>query len=280
MLTLKGEQLPPRLRHLPQPPKQLFLEGNLAEPLGRPCVGIVGSRKLTPYGRHVTATLARQLAEQGITVISGLALGVDSIAHQAALDGKGVTVAVLPASVEEVYPASHRRLARDIVAGGGALISEYPKGTAALRGNFIARNRLIAGLSDVLVITEAALKSGSLHTARFALEQGKDILAVPGPITSPTSEGTNNLLKAGAAPVTGIDDILRALHIEPNAAKRVVTGDTDAEQAILDLLQAGVGDGHELQSRSGLDITIYNQSLTMLEIQGKIRPVGADNWSL
>jgi DNA processing protein len=213
-------------------------------------------------------------------VVSGLALGVDSVAHQAALDAGGGTIAVLPSSVEEVYPASHRQLARDIVAEGGALVSEYPKGTPTLRGNFIARNQIIAGLSDVLLVTEAALRSGSLHTARFALEQGKDVLAVPGNISSATSEGTNNLIKTGAALVNGVDDVLRALKIEPASAQKTIKGDTEAEQMILDLIRSGISDGNELQLRSRLDITIYNQSLTMLEIQGKVRPVGANNWSL
>jgi DNA processing protein len=135
-------------------------------------------------------------------------------------------------------------------------------------------------LSDVLLVTEAALKSGSLHTARFALEQGKDVLAVPGNITSATSEGTNNLLRAGAALVTGVDDVLRALKLEPTANKTVITGDSEAEQTIIELLRSGISDGNELQVQSELPITIYNQSLTMLEIQGKIRPMGANHWSL
>ena len=280
MLTLRNNEIPERLQRLAQPPKQLFIEGDIEPLLERPCVGIVGSRKLSHYGRQVTEQLARHLAAQGIVVISGLALGVDSVAHQAALDAGGGTIAVLPGSVEEVYPASHRQLARDILAKGGALVSEYPKGTPTLRANFIARNQIIAGLSDVLLVTEAALKSGSLHTARFAMEQGKDVLAVPGNVSSATSEGTNNLIKSGAALVTSVDDILHALKIESKTAQQTVKGDTEAEQIIIDLIRQGVRDGNELQQRSQLDITIYNQSLTMLEIQGKIRPIGANNWSL
>jgi len=280
MLTLRNNEIPERLQRLAQPPKQLFIEGDIEPLLERPCVGIVGSRKLSHYGRQVTEQLARHLAAQGIVVISGLALGVDSVAHQAALDAGGGTIAVLPGSVEEVYPASHRQLARDILAKGGALVSEYPKGTPTLRANFIARNQIIAGLSDVLLVTEAALKSGSLHTARFAMEQGKDVLAVPGNVSSATSEGTNNLIKSGAALVTSVDDILHALKIESKTAQQTVKGDTEAEQIIIDQIRQGVRDGNELQQRSQLDITIYNQSLTMLEIQGKIRPIGANNWSL
>jgi DNA processing protein len=280
MLTLKTADLPPRLQQISSPPQQLFVRGELTPLLGRPCVGIVGSRKVSSYGRQVTERLARELAGQGVIVVSGLALGIDSLAHRAALDAGGGTIAVLPGSVEEVYPSSHRQLASEIVDRGGALVSEYPKGTPTLRANFIARNRLIAGLSDVLLVTEAALKSGSLHTARFALEQGKDVLAVPGSITSETSEGTNNLLRAGAALVTSVDDVLQALKLEPSANEKMIKGDTEAEQMIIDLLRTGVSDGHELQLQSELPITLYNQSLTMLEIKGLVRPTGANHWSL
>jgi DNA processing protein len=243
-------------------------------------VGIVGSRKVTPYGRAVTEKLARELAEQGIVIVSGLALGVDSIAHQACLEGRGGTIAVLPSSVEEVYPVAHRPLARRILERGGALVSEYPTGTPALRQNFIARNRLIAGLSDALLVTEAALKSGSLHTAGFALEQGKTVLAVPGNINSPTSEGTNNLLRTGAILVTSADDVLAALHLKRRVSKRQPVGETPAEQAILDLLAGGVQDGDQLQVRSGLAIELFNQSLTMLEINGDIKAMGGNQWTL
>jgi DNA processing protein len=138
---------------------------------------------------------------------------------------------------------------------------------------------LIAGLADGLIVTEAALKSGSLHTARFALEQGIDVFAVPGNITSPTSEGTNNLIKSGAMPLTDVSDVLSRLNIEPvNVA--LPLGDTEQEQAILDQLAAGISDGNELQQASGLAIELFGQTLTMLEINGKIRALGNNNWSL
>jgi DNA processing protein len=162
------------------------------------------------------------------------------------------------------------------------LVSEYDPGTPIMRHNFIARNRIIAGLADVLLVTEAALKSGSLHTARFALEQGKEVLAIPGNITSDTSEGTNNLLKAGATPVTELGDILYHLHMDPSqaAVPQRPIGDTPTEQLILDLLVSGVNDGAELQTQSQLNAAEYNQSLTMLEITGKIRSLGANRWTL
>jgi DNA processing protein len=279
MLTLENTAIPTRLATISQPPSRLFTTGSLDDLLAVPCVAIVGSRKVSAYGREVTQRLASELAGQGITIISGLAFGVDSIAHQAALDAGGRTIAVLPSPIERVYPASHQQLAKQIVARGGALLSEYPSGTTVFKGNFVARNRLIAGLADATLLTEAALKSGSLHTARFALESGRDVLAVPGNITSPTSCGTNNLLKMGATPVTGSDDILQALHLVPSKLSATI-GNTPAEQAIIDALASGIVDGAELQQRSGLTIEEFNQTLTMLEINGAVRGLGLNRWSL
>lgn len=280
MLTLSSSDIPDRLHAIAQPPKQLYVEGDLSEILQAKTVAVVGSRKVSAYGRDVTKRLVTDLAEQGIAIISGLALGVDSIAHQAALDAGGRTVAVLPSPLEAIYPASHRQLAKRIIEQGGALVTEYPAGTQTFPGNFVARNRIIAGLADATLITEAALKSGSLHTARFALEASRDVLAVPGNITSPTSEGTNNLIKRGATPVTSVDDVLLTLGINRSATKTAPKGSNEAEQAIIDLIQQGVADGAELQAKSGLTIEQFNQHLTMLEITGKVRSLGANQWSL
>lgn len=278
---LTHSAIPERLRHISGPPKTLFAVGApLDTLLAGPVVSVVGSRKVSAYGREVTDRLVRELAAHDVTIVSGLALGVDAIAHQAALDAGGPTIAVLPGPIEKIYPASHRQLAKRILTQGGALISEYPAGTEPFRSNFIARNRLVAGLCNVLLITEAAGKSGSLHTARFALEQGRDVLAVPGSITSPTSVGTNNLIKAGAGVVTDTADIFHALGLEPAAAGHPVKGVNDAEQRILDLLTGGLTDGDSLALESGLDITLFNQTLTMLEITGKVRSLGANQWSL
>lgn len=279
MLTLEDSAIPGRLTTISQPPSRLFATGTLDDLLAVPCVAIVGSRKVSAYGREITQRLASELARQGITIVSGLAFGVDSIAHQAALDAGGRTIAVLPSPLEHVYPASHQQLAKHIVAQGGALVSEYPAGTAVFKGNFIARNRLIAGLADATLLTEAALKSGSLHTARFALETGRDVLAVPGNITSPTSQGTNNLIKIGATPITSSDDVLHALQITP-AKPTAATGNTPAEQSIITALASGIVDGAELQQRSGLAIEEFNQTLTMLEINGTVRGLGLNRWSL
>ncbi len=280
MLTLTDSLLPDRLQAIDSPPKTLYVEGNLTEILQSPAVAIVGSRKVSPYGRDITKHLASELAAQGIVIISGLAFGVDAIAQQAALDAGGRVIAVLPTPIDRIYPASHRHLAKHIVEQGGALVSEYGPGSEVYKTNFVARNRIIAGLADATLLTEAALKSGSLHTARFALNAGRDVLAVPGNITSPTSEGTNNLIKHGATPVTSVEDILFSLGIDYASQKAHPKGDNEAEQAILDLLKGGVSDGTQLQIQSELDITTFNQTLSMLEIVGKIRNLGANQWSL
>jgi len=274
---------PSGLAAIASPPAQLYYQGpSLDKLLQLPRVAIVGSRNVSAYGRQVTLRLARELAEQGIVIISGLALGVDALAHQAALQAGGTTLAVLPGSLQKVYPATNRPLATAILAAGGALLSEYGASEPmAYKMNFIARNRIVAGLADALLITEAAEKSGSLHTARFALEQGKDVLAVPGNITSPVSIGTNNLIKAGATPVTSYIDVLHALGLVSHSSRPAdIRGRNLNEQRVLDLLVQGIADGDDLLAQSQLSIAEFNQTLTMLEISSKVRSLGANHWAL
>lgn len=280
-LKSTDKRFPDPLRHILSAPKELYVAGTgLAELLKRPRVAMVGSRKISPYGKAVTAQLASDLAKQGVVIVSGLAFGVDAAAHQAALEAGGGAIAVLPTPLSKIYPASNHQLAETILKQGGALVSEYAPDSEVFKTNFVARNRLIAGLADAVLITEAALKSGSLHTARFALEQGKDVLAVPGNITSETSEGANNLIKAGAHPVTLYLDVLHVLGLKDKAEHKTVKGSTEAEQALLDLITTGVSDGEKLQRQSGLDISTFNQTLTMLEITGKIHSLGANSWTI
>jgi DNA processing protein len=279
ILTPYSRDFPHKLRLIPQVPEQLYVTEAFTALLERPIVSIVGSRKVSAYGREITTTLARQLAEQGVVVMSGLAFGVDSIAHQACLDAGGATIAILPGPLTDIYPHSHYNLAKRILKHGGALASEYSTGTGVMKYQFIARNRLIAGLADAVVITEAAANSGSLHTANFALEQGTDVFAMPGNITSQTSVGTNNLLKTGAIAVTSAADILQRLGINA-AAPAKATSDIPSEQTILDLLYEGLRHGAEIFERSQLEISQFNQSLTMLEITGKVKALGGNQWSL
>jgi DNA processing protein len=281
LLTLKSEEFPEFLANIPAPPKRLYYSGPLLDLLQSPRLAVVGSRKVTAYGRAVTTKLAGQSAEQGIVIVSGLALGVDALAHQAALEAGGKTIAVLPSDLKSIYPATNRRLAQQILDQGGALVSEYADTPSVRREYFIARNRLISGLSNATLVTEAALKSGSLHTARFTLEQGRSVLSVPGSIFSATSVGTNSLIRAGATPVTSVEDILFALNLASKViSKATPKGESPAEDAIVQLLGSGEQDGDFLQNHSGLEITVFNQALTMLEITGKIRSLGGNSWVL
>jgi DNA processing protein len=274
--------IPPLLSEVKPFPRHLYSRGTtLAELLEKPRVAIVGSRLPTTYGRQVTEQLASELAGQGIVVLSGLAIGIDSIAHEAALAAGGLTAAILPGPIDNVVPRQNLRLAERIIEQGGALISEYGAGEPIHKYNFIARNRLVAGLADAVLITEATEKSGTLHTARFALEQGRDVLAVPGNITSSASVGTNNLIKAGALPVTSTNDVLAAVGLTPGARKVPVSkGSNPEEQVLLDLMRSGEQAGDILLVRSGLDVSLFNQTLVMLEVTGKIRALGANNWCI
>ena len=278
-LTLNNTYLTEVLQGVAQPPTELYIQGPLEEFLASPRVALVGSRKVTPYGRAVTIKIARELAERGVVIVSGLALGTDSIAHAAALEVGGKTIAVLPSSLTDIYPRTHHSLARQILQTNNVLVSEYSQDGTPHKHQFIARNRLIAGLSQAVLIPEAAEKSGSLHTASFALEEGKMVLAVPGNITSEFSRGTNNLIKAVATPVTSVSDVLEALglSVQPQTAP---AGRSDEETIILQLLYAGTSDASELQLQSNIEAALFNQTLTMLEITGRIRPIGAGHWSL
>lgn len=274
------ESFPEVLRQIPDPPQELYVLGDLAPLLKKPRLSVVGSRKVSPYGRGVTSDLTRTVAGRGVVIVSGLALGVDALAHQAALAAGGTTIAVLPCGLDKPYPASHRQLARRILEQGGALISEYPEGTPPLQHHFIARNRLVSGLSDGVLITEAASKSGTLHTAGFALEQGKTVMAVPGNITSGLSAGTNMLIKTGASPIMDASDIFQVLSLNFETEEQEIAAANAEEAAILVHLQQGITESSDLQALSKLSPAVFNQTLTMLEINGKIRPLGAGHWSL
>jgi DNA processing protein len=280
-ITITSSALPQALLSIPNPPQTLYVEGDLDSLLTRPRVAIVGSRKASAYGRSVTAKLANELAKAGVVIVSGLALGVDSIAHKAALDAGGFTMAVLPTGLDTIYPSSHQSLARQIVAKGGALISEYPPNTKSFKQHFIMRNRLVSGISDVLLITEAETSSGTMHTAKFAAQQHKKIFAVPGDITNSGSAGTNELIKSGAQLVTSSADILAVLDIHPQQQLALQpTSDNPDELIILTLLSQGITEGGELLLRSKLQVVRFNHALTMLEINGSIRQAGAGHWAL
>jgi DNA processing protein len=270
---------PSSFGQLHTPPKQLFYRGDFLPLLTPPRVAIVGTRRPTAYGRQVTRQLAGQLAEHGVVIVSGLALGVDAIAHQAALDAGGLTLAVLPSPVTHIAPPSNFQLSEQIIKHGGALLSTYPSGQQSHKGNFVARNEFVAAMSDVVVITEAAARSGTRHTMAFAQDQGVTVMAVPGPITNPMSAGPNSALRIGAAVVTSVNDILYQLGIAPRRST-APQGSTPEEQSVLTLIYKGANDGEELLKRTGLSVPQFNQTLTMLEISGKITALGGNQWGL
>ena len=274
-----------RLASIANPPKSLCFMGTLPTS-GAPVVAIVGSRKPSAYGREVTEQLASDLAKAGCIIVSGLALGIDGIAQRAALKAGGTVIGVIPNELPDISPQTNYKLAMNIIKNGGAILSEWKKGDGKVvnRWSFLERNRLVSGLADAVIITEAAERSGTLNTAAHALSQGRDVFAVPGNITSPLSAGCNALLKQGALVATTATDILDT--IAPSATQPVTDqaiiplGETPAENTIIDLLRTGLRDGDQLQQQSGLNPADFATALTMLEINGVIKPLGANNWTL
>ena len=269
---------PERLKTIAKPPNVLYVRGILPSyALG---VAIIGTRKPTPYGRHVTTELAERLAERGAVIVSGLAHGVDGIAHEGALRVGGLTIAVMAGGLEQIYPRTHDALGHRITESDGALVGEYPSGTPPLQYRFLERNRLVSALSDILIVTEAGLRSGTINTVSAALEQGKDVYVVPGPITSPMSAGCNALIAQGATPIVSIDSFVEQLFPHPSRKQVSLLAQNEDEQRILELLAQGVSDGETLQADCHLTPSLYAQTITMLEIRGAIRSLGANRWSL
>ena len=276
-----------RLSLIDDAPERLYYVGTLPEtPI--PVVAIVGTRKPTKYGTEVTQRVAYDLAKKGVVIVSGLALGVDALAHRAALEAGGVTVGVVINELPDISPRTNVPLAKQMIAQGGAVVSEWGVGDGAFftKASFLRRNRLVSGLSDAIIITEAAAQSGTLNTAAHALAQGREVFVVPGNITSPLSEGCNNLLKQGATPITEARDVLEVIapHLLPShkngAQTNLLFGDTPAETTILQLIATGVRDGEQLQQQSQLSAADFSTALTMLEINGLIKPLGANQWTI
>ncbi|MDB5176737.1 MAG: hypothetical protein JWN75_405 [Candidatus Saccharibacteria bacterium] len=261
-------------------PKKLFYIGTMPTER-RPTVAIVGTRKPTAYGREVTTQFASDLARRGVVIISGMALGVDAIAHRAALDVGGTTIAIQANGLAKLTPMTNRQIGEDIISSGGAVISEYEPNEPPYLVRFLERNRIVSGLSDAILITEAAIRSGSLSTAHRALEQGREVFVVPGNITSPLSAGCNGLIKQGAMPVTSANDILEIIAPQLlNPQTQLALGDNPLQSAIIQLLQSGIRDGDDLQRQSESDAGQFATELTMMEINGIIRSLGANQWTL
>jgi len=260
---------PPRLASIHDPPPGLFLRGAAsAELLTRSSVAVVGARSCSDYGSHVARTLGRHLGAAGVVVVSGLARGIDGWAHRGALDVGGATVAVLGCGIDRDYPRAHAHLARQ-VAESGLVVSEYPPGTPPAPWRFPARNRLVAGLAVATVVVEARERSGALITADLALEEGRDVLAVPGEITSALAAGTNALIRLGASPVTSADDVLEAIGV-PGPQAAAASPPEGAAAAAFAALDAGAATADEVVRKSGLDAATVAAALTELELAGLV----------
>ncbi|OGZ44770.1 MAG: DNA protecting protein DprA [Candidatus Ryanbacteria bacterium RIFCSPHIGHO2_01_FULL_48_27] len=267
---------PEQLQHIPLPPTLLYMKGALLPANTKTIVAVVGTRMATSYGREACRTLVEPLAKAGIPIISGLAAGIDTEAHKTTLAAKGYTAAVLGSGIDRgvLYPSSNKRLADEIVANGGALISEYPPHFKASTWTFPLRNRIIAGLSSAVLVIEAREKSGTLITARHALELGRDVMAVPGSIFSTTSKTPHALIRDGATPVTSPEDIFHALGFSDTYLSEQVTHDVSLEeQAVLDTLvepRSANDIGRMLEKR----ISDIQRILALLEIHGTVRNMG------
>jgi len=279
VVTWEDESYPRRLGEINQPPPVLYVRGSLTTQ-DEWAVAIVGTRRLTAYGRRVCEEVAAALAQGGVTVISGLARGVDSIAHQIALQEGGRTLAVLGSGIDRIYPPEHRHLAEQICAQG-ALISDYPPGTEPEASNFPPRNRIISALALAVVVVEAGETSGALITARFAAEQGRDVFAVPGSIFSPASQGTNRLISDGATPLLSAADLLETLQLNQVVeyrSARAILPENAMEAQILTLLENEPTHVDEIHARSGLPIDEISSTLVLMELKGLVQQVGGMNY--
>jgi DNA processing protein len=257
---------PALLEHVSDPPLGLFVRGQPLTHRADLVVAVVGSRRATPYGRQVARLLGEELARAGVAVASGMARGVDGAAHQGALAAGGPTLAVWGTGPDRVYPPEHRQLA-EAIAGSGALLTEYPPGTPPRRRHFPERNRILAGMARAVVVVEAAARSGALITARLALEEGREVLAVPGAIFSEMSSGPNSLLQAGAQPVLEAADVLRVLGEPAQPGGR---RDRDAGRAERLLPRGRAATVDEMAQRSGLDVQEVLAELLQLELEGTV----------
>ena len=279
ILTWQDETYPQRLKEIEQPPPVLYVRGDY-QPDDLYAVAIVGTRRVTPYGRQITEELASFLARNGITVVSGLARGVDAIAHQTVLKSRGRTIGVLGSGVDKIYPPEHRQMAEQMMTQG-AVLSDYAPGTPPDASNFPPRNRIISGLSLAVVVIEAGETSGALITAEFAAEQGREVFAVPGSILAPQSKGTNKLIRNGALPLLSVDDLMQALNLtrmgEHKAARKIIPGD-ETEARVINVLGAEPLHVDEIRNQTELPIEKVSAALVLMELKGMVRQVGGMNY--
>jgi DNA processing protein len=277
------EAYPALLKEIHQPPYLLFYQGTLADPRDRFCVAVVGTRKISPYGQQATEKITADLTRAGTAIVSGLALGVDATAHETCLKEKGRTIAVVGSGLDRsvLYPPNNIYLAEKIIQEGGVIFSEYPPLTPPHKLFFPQRNRIISGLALGTLVVEAPLESGAMLTAKIALDQNRDVFAVPGSIFNENSLGPNQLLKLGAKAASDAGDILEALNLEKAtdfvAAEQIVA-DTLEEKLILEILNYEPVHVDDLRRQTKLDSSLLSSTLTLMEMKGKARNMGAMRW--
>jgi DNA processing protein len=281
VLTLADDAYPRLLREIPSPPPVIYVKGEIL-PEDETAIGVVGTRRATRYGREMTRRLSSGLAGAGVVIVSGLARGVDGIAHTEALDAGGRTFAVLGTGVDQIYPPEHRKLSERIIEQG-ALISEFPIGTKPEARNFPIRNRLISGLSIGVLVVEAPRKSGALITSTFAADQGRTVFAVPGSAMSSASEGTHQLLRDGAVLTAEVDDVLQELNLERRTAamenRKLLPDATGDEQRVLHALDGDPRHIDEIAIDTGINISQLSAMLLQMQLKGLVREVGGQHYA-
>ena len=279
--TWHDEKYPSRLKEIYDYPPILYMKGELL-PEDEWCLAVVGTRRATVYGRQVTEEIVTDLAHNKITIVSGLARGIDTVAHQAALEAGGRTIAVSACGLDIIYPAENTNLAKRIIEHG-ALISEYPLGTKPKPEHFPRRNRILSGMSLGVLVTEAGESSGALITADLALEQNRDVLAVPGSVLSPASRGTNHLIQEGAKLVQNCQDILEELNLRAVAQQlefKEIIPASDTESLLMKKLSAEPAHIDEICASSGLPVSTVSSTLAMMELKGLVKSIGSMKYVL
>lgn len=286
-VTISDETYPSLLRGIINPPFVLYGKGEREDlrftQNDSPRIGVVGTRKVTSYGSQVTEQFTAELVQAGCVIVSGLAMGVDAIAHRTTVENDGLTIAVLGSGVDVCYPSSNQLLYNDIISSKGCVVSEYPLGAAPSVGSFPSRNRIIAGLSQAILVTEGAADSGALITAEFAMRYNRPVFAVPGPITSSLSKGPYKLIAKGAKLVTSTEDILNELGIVGSKSRRIsknIKGDTEEEQKIIDLLQNESMQFDEIVIQMKIDSSRIGVLLSFMEMKGVVKSLDGGFYSL
>ena len=282
VIAMSDKEYPQLLKQITNPPIVLYVKGSvdlLSSKSNK--IAVVGTRHITSYGRQITEMFAADLAGAGLVVVSGMALGVDGVAHKATIDSGGKTIAVLGNGVDTPYPTENEKLYEEILDSGGAVLSEFPPGMPPSIGSFPSRNRIVAGLSLGVLVTEGASDSGSLITANFGLEFGRKVFAVPGPITSPLSKAPLDLISKGARLVTSTDDILRELNIKSSSSqiKNSPKGETKEEKLVLKILENEPLDFDEIARLTKIDSSKLASIISMMEIKGIIKTLSGGTFS-